>query len=192
MFRLIILMVLSLPGIAICQQNKKPVEKVSVLSSIGIIGGETGVKPVFQLISGISNSKYFAGLGLGYDNYRFRSLPLFADLRINFGKKQFAFAYGDLGYNFQVHLKAIDDEFKSTNLYYGGAYVDVGLGYRHRLNQKNSFLFSLGYNRKDIKNKVGYTYPCFNPPCPEDISYYKYSMGRVVTKLSWEFGKAGN
>ena len=180
--------------VAIGQQNKKAVEKVSfqMVSSIGIIGGESGVKPGFQLIGGISRSGYFAGIGLGYDNYRYRSLPLFADLRINFTKKQFAFVYGDLGYNIPVHIKTDDDLFKTTNLYFGGLYMDVGVGYRHRLNNKNGFLFSLGYSRKDINNKVVYTYPCFTIPCPESISYYKYSMGRVVTKLSWEFGSTGN
>ena len=193
MYRLIIFICLGLPIVGICQQNKNSGEKVSLqtIASIGIIGGESGVKPGFQLIGGITRSKYFTGIGLGYDNYRYRSMPLFADLRINFTKRQIVFVYGDLGYNIPVHIKTDDDIFKSTNLYYGGVYIDVGLGYRHRLNNKNSFLFSLGYNRKDINNKVGYTYPCFNPPCPEDISYYKYSMGRVVTKLGWEFGAAG-
>jgi hypothetical protein len=194
MCRLIIIIFLVIPMVSVCQQNKKTVEKMSfqMISSIGIIGGESGVKPGFQLIGGISRSGYFAGIGLGYENYRYKSLPLFADLRINFTKKQFGFAYGDLGYTIPVGKNPDGDFFKTTNLYYGGIYFDVGLGYRHRFNNKNSFLFSLGYTRKDINNKAGYTYPCFNPPCPESISYYKYSMERVVTKLSWEFGRGSD
>jgi len=193
MNRLILLIVLGLPWAALSQQNKKTTKKVSLqtIGSLGIVGGQSGVKPVFQIVSGIRQSKYFGGIGLGYDNYLYKSLPLFADMRIDFSKKQIVFAYGDLGYNIPVGNKSGDDFFKTTNLYYGGIYLDAGLGFRHRLNNKNSFLFSLGYTRKDINNKEGYTYPCFNPPCPESISYSKYSMGRVVTRLSWEFGAAG-
>lgn len=191
MNRLIILIILTLPGMAVCQEEQKAFTKVSLqtVGSIGIIGGETGVKPVFQIISGLTQSRYFAGLGAGYDNYRFRSIPLFADIRFGFGKKQFVFAYGDLGYNLPLEPKFGNNDFQTTSIYSGGVYLDLGLGYRHRLNKKNSILFSFGYSRKDVNHKEGTTYPCFNPPCYEEMSYYHYKLGRIVTKLSWQFNK---
>ena len=193
MNRFILLIALFLPFAAITQQNKKLSGKISfqTMGSVGIVGGQSGVKPVFQLVNGIRQTKYFAGIGLGYDNYLYKSIPLFADIRIDLTKKQIAFAYGDLGYNIPVGITSGTDIFKTTNLYYGGIYFDAGVGYRHHFNNKNSLLFSFGYTRKDINNKEGYTYPCFNPPCSENITYYKYSMGRLVTRLSLEFGSAG-
>lgn len=186
----LLLMALALPFAAITQQNKKATDNVwlQTIGSAAIVGGQSGVKPVFQLVSGIRKSIYFAGIGVGYDNYLYKSLPVFADMRIDFSKKQIVFAYGDLGYNIPVGLKTSTDVFKTTDLYYGGIYIDAGLGYRHKINNKNNFLFSFGYTLKDINKKEGYTYPCINPPCTENISYYKYRMGRVVTRVSWEFG----
>ncbi|HLG38574.1 MAG TPA: hypothetical protein VI461_02860 [Chitinophagaceae bacterium] len=162
----------------------------NAIVSTGVVAGESAAKPLVQVAAGLNYDRYFMGVGLGLDPYYFKSIPLFADWRINFGKTRLAFVYANGGYNLPYNNKNAEDNFfKSTDRFNGGFYMDLGMGYRIRLSSYHRLLFSAGYSRKDISNKVGYTYPCLNPPCDEQITNYRYSLGRIVTKLSWEFGK---
>ena len=159
-----------------------------MISSAGVAIGEKSVNPVFQVVPGIYFKKFSAGIGLGFDDYRFRSMPLFADVRFKFGRRDFGFLYADAGYNFPFDIKKTESTFNTTDIYKGGFYGDAGIGFRIFTRSRHAFLFSTGYSIKDIKNKVGYTYNTFVPPAVEDIYHYRYSLGRIVSKLSWEFG----
>lgn len=185
--RLIIALLLLLPLIAITQNNAQKHDVVFITTgSVGIIGGESDVKPLLQLVSGIKYKKYSAGAGFGLDEYRFRSLPLFAHLRMHFGRKQAVFIYTDGGYNFPSNVKSENEGFKTTDKYKGGLFIDLGLGFRIIDFAKwHSLLFSAGYTYKQIRNITGYTYPCFAPPCSEEIYRYNYGLGRITAKLSW-------
>jgi hypothetical protein len=115
---------------------------------------------------------------------------VFADWRMNFGNTRSFFLFANGGYNFSYDNKNENNNvFKTTDRFYGGLYMDAGLGYRLRLNALHRLLFSAGYSQKNIVNEIGYTYPCFNPPCNEETFRYHYNLGRITGKLSWEFGK---
>ena len=170
-------------------QNSAPKGELAAITSVGIAGGESIAKPLFQVTTGVNFHTWFVGLGGGADQYRFESYPVFADWRLNFGKQQVGFVYANAGYHFPSHSKATDDEFLTTDKLQGGFYMDAGVGYRVKLGALHRLLFSAGYSQKDVKNTVGFTFPCLVPPCPEEIYNYQYRLGRVVAKLSWEFGK---
>ena len=178
------------PVMSFSQQSTSKA-RVTSIASVGFAAGESTAKPLFQLSGGFNYGRFFSGIGIGMDQYRFNSFPLFADWRANFGKERLAFVYANGGYNFPGKNKSMNDEwFKTTDLFDGGFYMDAGLGYRIRLNSSlHRLLFSAGYSRKTISNKVGYTYQCFNPPCQENLYTYKYELGRIVAKFSWEFGR---
>lgn len=179
------------PFFSFSQDQAKPREATSFYSvaSFGMVAGQSGAKPAYQLLGGIKYRRYSGGLGVGFDEYRYRSVPLFADMRINFTKNQLAFVYTDAGYNFPYHLKSEENNFTTTDDYKGGLYLDLGIGYNIRLGKLNSLLFSSGYSYKEIRNTVGYTYPCLVPPCNEDIYRYNYYLGRIMAKLSWQLGR---
>jgi hypothetical protein len=171
-------------------QGDRSKGRVVTIASVGLAAGESTAKPLFQLSSGLVHGRWFTGIGAGLDQYNFNSVPLFADWRMNFGRTRLGFLYANGGYNFATKNKGLtDDWFKTTDRFYGGLYMDAGIGYRIRLSSLHRLLFSAGYSQKNISNKIGYTYPCLVPPCTEQVYTYQYNFGRIVTKLSWEFGK---
>src|SRR5688572_15049923 len=130
------LILLLIPFSVYSQQPACSCRFQSILSA-GLAAGESTVKPLFQWSGGMNiNDRFFAGAGSGIDPYRFRSVPVFADLRMNFGKNKSGFLYSNIGYNFpydNTKTEDWEDQFRTTNKYSGGFYLDVGIGYRVRL-----------------------------------------------------------
>jgi hypothetical protein len=154
----------------------------------GIVGGEKEVGYSFQSINGIKFSNWSSGIGIGVDDYRYKTLPLFIDGRWFFGKRNKGFLYGDIGYNFPLKNKP------GKEIYYygsydfsGGIYTDVGIGLQFPLNKVSSLAFSLGHSYKELQNKVGVVNPCFTGPCPVDYSKYSYELGRLILKAGIVF-----
>lgn len=177
------------PFLSFSQENSSRI-RVHTIATVGMAAGESTVKPLFQVESGIVHRKWFGGAGIGLDQYNFKSIPVFLDGRFHFGKTMSAFVYGNGGYNFPYKNKSgIDNFFKTTDKFYGGLYIDAGVGYRVRLNSSHRLQMSAGYSQKNIRNKIGYTFICFSPPCLEEIYNYHYKLGRILAKVSWEFGK---
>jgi hypothetical protein len=182
MKQFIILFFLTLSLVSFSQDKTK----LRVLASVGIMGGESEARPVYQLGAGLAFGRYYLGAGFGQDRYKFKSLPLFGDFRIDFGAKRLLFTYINAGYNFSEKIK---EEFAWQQTSFsqsGGVYFDGGLGYRLALGKKNKLLFSAGYSRKDISLNRTFKTICITENCPDAISRTKYSLGRVSTKISWE------
>lgn len=174
---------------ALCCSQSKTKSSLHTIVSAGAAAGEGTAKPLAQVAAGLHYDRYFTGIGVGLDNYRFRSIPLFADWRMNFGNKQSIFVFANGGYNFSVgNQDEGTHSFETSNRFYGGFYFDTGLGYRFRLSSSHRLLLSAGYSQKNIRQEIGYTYPCFNPPCNEDFYNYHYNLGRITAKIAWEFG----
>ena len=179
-----------LPALSFSQGNTTSKGEIATITSVGLVAGESTAKPLFQLSAGVTFNRWFTGIGFGYDQYNFNSFPLFADWRMYFGKDRLGFFYVNGGYNFPAKGNRNEsDFFKTTDRFSGGFYMDAGAGYRVRLGSLHRLLFSAGFSQKNLNNKVGFTYPCFIEPCPEEVYTYHYKLGRIVTKLSWELGK---
>lgn len=158
------------------------------IASFGLVTGESTAKPLAQVMSGFYYKKWFAGLGTGIDFYNLKSIPVFADYKLFLAKKNGCFLYADGGYNFPFGNKPKDQFFfKRSDHYYGGLYLDAGLGYRLALNANHRLLFSAGYSRKDVFRNVEVDSGT-NPPTEQTYNYH-YIFGRVVAKVSWDFGK---
>jgi hypothetical protein len=162
--------------------------KFDSINQFGIVGGESGMSSAFQTINGIKFSNWFSGIGVGVDNYRYKTLPLFIDGRRYFDDENKAFVYADLGYNFPLKNKPGKEiPYYSSYDFTGGIYTDIGIGLQFPLNKKSSFLFSIGYSYKKIQNKIG-VYICpFIGPCFVDYSKYDLEYGRMVLKAGLEF-----
>ena len=179
------------PAVIFSQESSSK-SHLNIIATVGMAAGESTAKPLFQLTTGFTWQHYFTGIGMGYDQNGFNSFPLFADWRMNFGKKQRAFVYADGGYNFPGSYKKEEQIFKTSDKLIGGFYMDAGIGYRIRLGQSQHLSFSAGYSRKNIAEKKVFNYPCGINPCDEttdDIYIYHYHFNRFNTKLSWEFGR---
>lgn len=188
MMRYTVIALFFLPVGLFAQGKKTAKSGWRMITSAGLIAGESDTKPVFQLSGGIVRNHHFAGIGIGYETYRFNSIPVFADWRMDFGKKRIGFLYAQGGYNFPGHHKKEIEFSKTSDRLKGGFYMDAGIGYRIRLGAFNRLSFSAGYTRKDIRHIKTFVYRCFTGDCPDNINEFKYSFGRMVAKMSWELG----
>jgi len=162
------------------------------INQFAMVGGESHVSTAFQTVNGIKFSNWFTGIGIGVDNYRYRTLPLFFDGRWFFGDDKRAFIYGDIGYDFPMKDKP-GKEIGYYNTYHftGGVYTDIGIGYKAPLCKESSMLFSLGYSYKKVETKIGVklTSPCpLNRSCSVvDYSNYDFSFNRMILKAGLIF-----
>jgi hypothetical protein len=188
--KLLLVILLLLPVTSFSQKEKTKGINLYTITSAGASGGESGIKPIFQLSSGVKFNRYVAGAGVAYDLYGFNSVPVFADWRMNFGNRKTLFLYANGGYNIPDDRKQEDNDlFKTGDKWKGGLYMDAGIGYRIRIGGLHHISFSAGYSQKNMIWQKTYAYPCFFPPCNEEINNYHYNLNRLVTRLSWELGK---
>jgi hypothetical protein len=171
------------------KSNKKI--KFHSINTVGLLEGQAGSTFQLQTINGFKKKSWFAGLGVGLDYYRLRTIPLFADVRKEFGKKENKFfLYADGGINFywlrdkDAKQFYVDDKFKS------GFYGEAGFGYKFILNQKLAMTLNGGYSYKKL-TEVGNNYFFYygtgmiNPPYP--MSKIVYNLNRIVLKIGIEF-----
>jgi hypothetical protein len=167
--------------------QKKKIHFQSV-NQFAMVGGESHMNTAFQTINGINFSNWFSGIGIGIDNYRYKTLPLFMDGRWYFGDDRNGFVYGDIGYNFPMKNKLGKEIYNySTYHFTGGIYTDLGIGYQVPLYKRYSLLFSLGYGSKELKTNVGNTICPFAGPCFVDYSNYEFSFNRMILKAGLVF-----
>jgi hypothetical protein len=152
----------------------------------GIVGGESQVNSVFQTINGINFSNWYSGIGIGIDDYRYKTLPLFFDARISFGNESKGFVYVDLGYNFPLENKPGKEMgYYNTSNFKGGLYTDFGIGFKTKFIKNSSLLFSLGHSYKQVQSKIGIAPLCIG--CQSYFYDYKFGYGRIVLKAGVEF-----
>lgn len=167
-------------------QEVKP--RFNSMNSIGFASGQSEPQLVLQTVNGISFSKWFAGIGVGIDYYEYKTLPLFVDARRYFGKGNIGFVYADLGYNFPLKNKP-EKEVSYYDIYdfNGGVYTDFGIGFKTKLKNKSSLIFSIGHSYKKLENKIGVNICPFAGPCYVDYSKYDFSFGRIILKAGLVF-----
>jgi len=157
------------------------------INNVGLLEGQTGSAFQLQSINGMQYRSWFAGIGLGLDFYRYRTIPLFIDFRKEFGGSvNKFFAYADGGINFcwltdnEKTMYLPDEQFSA------GFYTDLGLGYKIGLGRNNHLLLSIGYSLKKLKETYQSYY--YNPPDElQDKEKINYSLNRLSIKIGWEF-----
>ncbi|MBX9784826.1 MAG: hypothetical protein K2X48_16170 [Chitinophagaceae bacterium] len=134
-------------------QQKKPQPKFqyNTIAQVGLLTGSSTESAALQLIGGVKRNRLFTGIGTGVDYYMYRGIPVFADVRYDLlQKKGTLFAYADGGVHFPwVKGDTKDDWVK----YYPGLYSDAGFGYQFKTKTTTSFLLSVGYSYKHVKQK---------------------------------------
>jgi hypothetical protein len=172
------------------QDKKAKKFRFHSLNSLAFINGSNATTAGLQTVNGFSRGAWFGGIGLGLDYYQYRSVPLFADFRYEFGKKKTKpFIYADAGINFQwaqdyfYHDPSIWNN-GGTNDFENGVYADVGIGINAYSKNGNAFVMSLGYSRKDMKEY--YTYEDWRLRTPV-TDVYSYRFNRAVLKLGYRF-----
>src|SRR5215217_526732 len=75
--------------------------KFGSINSVGWLKGDSRNMVQAQSINGIRYKSFFCGIGVGLDNYYYKTIPVFADIRKNIlSRKSTPFVYADLGISF--------------------------------------------------------------------------------------------
>ena len=173
-------------------QKKNAAYKFHSINNISLINGDNGVSASLQSINGFQKGNLFAGVGLGLDYYLYRSVPLFADFRYEFGKtKNKFFVYADGGINFHwVEEDQSDgpifiwDGSRNSSKFHNGAYTDLGFGYMVGSKKSGGLVLSLGHSYKSLEKTVSYQ----DWRTQETITdVYSYNLNRIVLKVGWKF-----
>ena len=171
-------------------QKQNTTYKFHSINNISLVNGENEVSAALQSVNGFQKGNWFAGAGVGLDYYIHRSVPLFADIRYEFGKgKNKLFGYADGGINFQWVKKNAGPVFiweGSTNSeFQNGGYADVGFGYLVGTKKgSGGLVLSLGYSHKSLKETVAYQDWRTQQPMTDT---YEYKLNRITIKVGWKF-----
>src|SRR5688572_23487962 len=187
----IAVILLLLPLCISAQQKQSGKTNWRTITSAGFVAGQSGVAPVFDLSGGITYSRYFTGLGFGFDAYQFDAFPVFADWRMGIGRSRLLYLYATPGYVIPERHKN-EGEPTRTDKMQGGFFMDAGFGYRIPINMMHRLSFSAGYRHKALSHEITYNYGCSGTPCveiPPNIYVNHYKYGVITTKLSWELGR---
>lgn len=171
-------------------QKKKLTHQFQSINSVALVNGNNSVSTGLQTVNGFKKDSWFAGVGVGIDYYLYRTVPLFGDLRYEFGKKKNKyFAYADAGINFSW----IPDQFignpsiwngNTSNSFNNGIYNDIGLGYNVRMKKEGALVLSLGYSHKNLKETESYIDWRTSELLKRENSY---NLRRVMLKIGWQF-----
>src|ERR1700730_10196903 len=113
--RIILFIIVMLQAMDIVAQPAKEKLRFHSIEQLGLINGKGATAALFQTVNGLEYRGFFAGVGTGIDYYRYRSVPLFMDIRKEFGqKKRKWFVYADAGHHFPWV-----DQNESQNLIWG-------------------------------------------------------------------------
>lgn len=168
------------------------------LQQLGLINGNGAVSGMLQSINGFEKHNWFAGAGLGLDFYRYRTVPLFIDIKkyISIKNGNRFFMYADGGYNIAWLPKKEEayswgnGQTKTWSKYKGGLYIDAGLGYAIKFRNGNNMLLSTGYSYKYFEeNLTTKTTVVGIAGTTEsiDTQHYNFTFKRLMIKIGWEF-----
>ncbi len=160
-------------------------------NSVGLVANSQATHGLVQSVNGFSRGPWYAGIGLGIDGFRVRSVPLFADFRYRLGKGRGKWlAYSDLGYHFpwdDTGDFAISNSMGSS--FKGGFYLDAGLGFQWAMGKRGHALTATaGYSLKNLSEEAMIIPFCPGPGiCEPRTEYFAYSLNRYVFKIGWKF-----
>src|SRR4030095_2195076 len=173
-------------------QKKNTAYRFHSINNISLLNGDNEVSAGLQSINGFQKGNWFAGAGVGLDYYVYRSVPLFADIRYEFGKtKNKFFAYADGGINFDwVNEHYYDGPIfiwegsSNSGEFHNGIYIDAGLGYLVANKKGGGLALSLGHSHKSLKKTI--SYPDWRTQ-QTITDIYRYNLNRIVVKVGWKF-----
>lgn len=163
------------------------------INNVGMVIGKTDKNLQLQTINGIKYKTYSAGIGIGLDNYYFKTVPLFVDLRKDLlNKKMTPFAYVDLGASIPGDRAKVDTW--TTSYYNSGFFYDMGLGYSFPVKGRFAVNISAGYSQKVLnedRENSGWMWRDYiaggGISAYKDTTYYSYTLRRISLKVGFSF-----
>lgn len=189
--RYIFLQIFILISIISFAQKKSDNYKFHSINSLSFLNGENEVSAGLQSVNGFQKGSWFGGIGVGIDYYIYRTVPVFADIRYEFGKNQnkfFAYADGGISFTWKADVQGAPimdwPVNPSVSKYFNGYFTDAGFGYSIHMKKAGAFVLSLGHSHKTLREDVTYT-DWRTQQLTTDI--YRYRFNRIAVKVGWRF-----
>lgn len=169
-------------NIAQAQEGKR--SGFASINTFNVMEGQGGTSFGLQSVNGWKYKTFFAGIGVGIDGYKVRSIPVFADIRKNiFQKPNTPFVYLEGGVNFPW-TSDITDWYRIE--YKAGLFYEGGLGYLLPVKGAD-LVFSAGYSFKGYKEERSYTVWCVDGDCPDRQENWTYQLRRISVRAGLRF-----
>ncbi len=179
------LLVFSFAWSFISAQNKNTGYRFHSINNVGLLNGSNSVDASLQTINGFKKGSLFAGVGVGFDYYLYRTVPVFIDLRYEFGKnKNKFFVYADGGINFEWVKDYVNHWNNRSYDFHNGLYTDAGFGYLVEKKNGNALVLSLGHSQKRLKETI--TFLDWRTGVWE-TEINRYRLNRIILKAGWRF-----
>ena len=162
--------------------------KFRTLNEVGLLQGESKAAFHIQSLNGFEKKNWFAGIGVGLDYYRYKSIPLFAEGIKYFGKTQNKiFVYANAGMHFVWEKN--DNTIYYTETYHPAFYGGAGIGYKAGFKNGGGFFLSAGYSYKRVDDVQREYNSCpFAGQCyPTSPNKYVYTLNRLLLQIGLMF-----
>lgn len=154
---------------------------------IGVLNGSSKSALELKTIQGLQYHSWFAGAGVSLDNYLYRTVPLFINIRKNLvNKSSYPYLFADAGISLPW-VQHTDNFWWSSYKYNSGLYYDAGAGYSFSLAKKYALLFNAAYSFKKVKETVTPFCELCPPPSSTPDIKNEYSLRRLSLSLGWMF-----
>ena len=187
---LVFLIILLLIESPVTAQKKKNKFNFHSINSIALVNGSNSVSAALQSVAGFSGGHWFAGAGAGLDYYLYRTIPVFMDLRYEWGNsRNKLFVYADAGINFswvqeEYLFEPIVWNGNSSNSFHDGLYTDAGFGYAIAMKNGNAIILSFGHSHKRLEEKIVHQdWRTQEWQTDKNI----YGLNRIMIKAGWRF-----
>ena len=188
----IIVGVLTVASSMYAQQKDGNTNKTSFhfsgIAQVGLLQGQGPSAFQAQSISGIRYKTWFAGAGIGIDNYMLRTIPLFLDLRKNIlNKESSPYVFTDIGLGFPW-LRKDQENLHFNSDFSNGLYYNAGLGYSISIAKRKALLLSTAFSLKQLREKrYGYIPWCENNCQLSLVGTDKYTLRRISLAIGLSF-----
>lgn len=176
------------PAILNAQNKPKPV--FNSYNAVGLLVGESAHSIMVETVNGLRKGRWFAGAGVAFDAYSYKTIPVYLDMKYFFGNKKQFFVQADIGYGFIKKDTYQQDKNFDTVKYKGGIYLQSGIGYLLTPSKKHSFYFSVNCGLKKLSKDAGYIIPDNFPPYNETYVFmdnYNYNFKTITIKAGYKF-----
>ena len=165
-------------------QTKREGIKFNGLNSVGMLNGELASNFTLQTINGIAYKKFFTGIGVGIDNYGYRTVPVFWDIRKSFGNRPLKpLLFADFGIGYHLKTDQLPEkwwngmsDYTIKNSFCG----EWGLGVEKTIGT-SAFFVTVSYALK----KYAYTQNIYWDYGPQGttLNRFDYTYNRVVLRM---------
>lgn len=142
-------------------QKVKSKAAFSVSAETALLNGDNHVNGQVLMSAGYEKNGWFIGAGSGFDYYKYRTVPVFGDVKKYFGKgNRQLFIYANAGTDVawptanQKNLRNGGGWWggwsPSPGIFKNGIYSDFGFGYTLFNSKHRGFFTALGYSTKTI------------------------------------------